>query len=119
MRLLSSGYRYFSDYKVVEFEMKRILNSRPEEKHVVIHGNCQGADLTAAKVAEDNGWDCEIFSPEWDKHGKAAGPIRNEEMIRDGKPDYAVVFLSPQSRGTLDMKNRLDKHKIKYTLVHV
>lgn len=117
MRLLISGYRYFSDYDIVQTEMKKVLCDN--ETHVIIHGNCQGADLTADKVAKDNGWDCLLFPPEWNKHGKAAGVIRNEEMIVEGRPDYAIVFLSPQSRGTLDMKKRLDRHKIKYTLVHV
>jgi hypothetical protein len=119
MRLLISGYRYFSDYNITEREMKRILHSRTGETHIVIHGNCQGADLTADKVAENNGWERLAFPADWNKHGKASGPIRNEHMIVEGIPDYAIIFLSPQSRGTLDMKNRLDKHKIKYTLVHV
>lgn len=38
---------------------------------------------------------------DWKKHGKAAGPIRNGIMLRDGKPDMVVAF--PGGRGTANM----------------
>ena len=38
-------------------------------------------------------------------HGKAAGPIRNREMLRDGGPEMVAAFHTDlsQSKGTLDM----------------
>lgn len=117
MRLLVSGYRNFTDYNIIETEMKNLLLAG--EKHVVIHGACSGVDMTADKAAKNNNWECQIFPANWAKHGKAAGPIRNQQMIDEGMPDYAIIFLSPLSRGTLDMKNRLDRHNIKYTIVNV
>lgn len=117
MRLLISGYREFNNYEVVQREMEKLL--KPGESHVVIHGNCSGADLTADRVARDKGWERRIFPALWNKHGKAAGPIRNQQMIDEGRPDYALIFLSPHSKGTLDMKNRLEHCGVKYTLVNV
>jgi len=34
-------------------------------------------------------------------HGRAAGPVRNAQMLAEGKPDFVVAF--PGGRGTADM----------------
>jgi hypothetical protein len=41
------------------------------------------------------------FKADWKKHGPAAGPIRNQQMLDEGKPDLVVAF--PGGRGTADM----------------
>lgn len=38
---------------------------------------------------------------EWQKHGTAAGPIRNQRMLDYGKPDLVLAFPSPV-RGLVD-----------------
>ena len=45
-----------------------------------------------------------VFPAEWDKYGVSAGPIRNQKMIDEGKPD--LVFAFPGGRGTTDMIRR-------------
>jgi len=124
MRLLISGYRKFSDYHVIETEMKKILAESKETDHVIIHGNCSGVDLTADRVAKNCGWSTLIFPAQWDYYAKkgcrnAAGPMRNQQMIAEGKPDYALLFLAPESVGTLDMLARLDKSGIEYSVVYI
>ncbi len=47
---------------------------------------------------------------DWDKFGKGAGPIRNQQMIDEGKPDLVVAF--PGGTGTADMVKRAKKHGI-------
>jgi hypothetical protein len=47
---------------------------------------------------------------DWQKHGTAAGPIRNKQMIVSGKPDLVLAF--PGGRGTADMSRRAEKHGI-------
>ena len=37
-------------------------------------------------------------------YGKAAGPIRNQQMLDEGKPDVVIAF--PGASGTADMINR-------------
>lgn len=44
---------------------------------------------------------------DWLKHGKAAGPIRNQKMIDDFLPHRVVAFLHPDSRGTVDTIERV------------
>ena len=43
---------------------------------------------------------------DWTKHGKAAGPIRNQKML-DECPDLVVAF--PGGKGTADMVRRAMK----------
>ena len=40
----------------------------------------------------------------WEKHGKAAGPIRNQFMLEQEKPDLVIAFDG--GRGTADMMRR-------------
>jgi len=44
---------------------------------------------------------------EWDKIGKKAGPLRNQRMLDEGKPDLVVAFSG--SGGTKDMVRRAVK----------
>jgi len=81
---------------------------------VVIDGAAKGADTMAGEWyggSEDNVHAIHEsvthvrFPAEWDKHGKAAGPIRNTQMLRDGQPDIVVAFNNDleNSKGTKDM----------------
>lgn len=81
---------------------------RVAQKHaiqVVIHGAARGADSLAGEWARKRGI-AELACPaDWKAHGKAAGPIRNQQMINDACPDAAVAF--PGGTGTADMVARL------------
>lgn len=102
MRLLVCGGRDFSDtagaYKVLD-AMHRALNI-----DVVIEGNARGADRIAGYWARRNGVDNLKFPADWSRHGKAAGAIRNQQMLDDGKPTHILAF--PGGRGTADMVRR-------------
>lgn len=73
---------------------------------VVIHGGYRGADRHAGRWAVRNGVPSEVFKADWKKHKRAAGPIRNQRMLVEGKPDLGVEF--PGGDGTADMRARLD-----------
>jgi len=68
---------------------------------VVIHGAAPGADTLAGRWAELRRVPVEAFPADWEKHGRAAGPIRNAPMLAEGKPDLVVAF--PGGRGTANM----------------
>ena len=48
----------------------------------------------------------EKYPPKWDEHGKAAGPIRNQQMLDTGV-DLVIAF--PGGNGTADMVRRAKK----------
>jgi len=70
----------------------------------LIHGYATGVDAQAAKWAKAAGIKTIGYMADWSRHGKAAGPIRNQRMIDTGKPDLVVAFRG--GRGTADMVRR-------------
>jgi hypothetical protein len=81
----------------------------------VIQGGAKGADRTARSVAEQLGIMVREFPADWEKYGKAAGPIRNQQMLNEGKPDLVIAF--PGGKGTQDMINRAKKAGVKVTKI--
>lgn len=67
----------------------------------VIHGAAPGADSLAGQWAMLRDVAQQAFSADWEKHGRAAGPRRNAQMLAVGKPDVVIAF--PGGRGTADM----------------
>jgi hypothetical protein len=76
----------------------------------LIHGNARGTDTLAKLWAKDRGVACKPYPADWDRYGKVAGPIRNQRMIDEGKPDLCVAF--PGGTGTADMVRRCRDHEI-------
>ena|SRR5687768_11150780 len=97
MRVLVCGSRHFED--------KDLLNRTLKEINIaeLIHGCARGADSLAGEYATANDIPQHRYPALWDLHGKRAGPIRNHQMLREGKPDLVVGFLFENSRGTKHM----------------
>lgn len=66
-------------------------------------GGARGADRLAEDWAEQNNVPVDVHEADWETHGKAAGPIRNQAMADLGA-DGLVAF--PGGRGTADMVRR-------------
>lgn len=88
----------------------------------VIHGACPtGADAFAADWCRQftNGHVVEERHPaQWSEHGKAAGPIRNQEMVNAGA-DVVLAFPATHvpSRGTEDAVRRALKAGIPVNII--
>lgn len=67
---------------------------------LIIQGGASGADRMAGCYALDNDIELITVKADWGKHGLAAGPIRNREML-DRYPN-AVVIAFPGGKGTAD-----------------
>lgn len=107
MRVLICGGREFYDEHWLKQELCDLVWQRgrfadvPQQVRVVIHGGARGADRMAENFAIGCGLEVVEFKAEWEKHGRAAGPIRNCRMLAVGKPDLVVAF--PGGKGTADM----------------
>jgi len=108
MIVLVCGGRDYEDWAAVEAVL-RIFDPR---KTSLIHGGCPtGADHIANDIANDQGWrSIYIFSADWDKYGRAAGPKRNKQMLVEGNPDIVVAF--PGGAGTNNMVVQALKAKV-------
>ena len=67
----------------------------------IITGMARGADMHAYSWASDRGRVIHEYPALWSRHGKAAGPIRNQKMLKEGQPDIVVAF--PGGKGTAHM----------------
>jgi YspA, cpYpsA-related SLOG family len=83
-----------------------IAQSEHGAEIILVHGFAKGADTLAAEMWE--GWGCptEGHRADWRQYGKAAGPIRNQEMLDTGI-DEVIAF--PGGKGTADMVRRAEK----------
>jgi len=99
-RILICGDRNWTDYDAID----KFVKALPKGS-VIIQGMCRGADLMARKAALKYGFEVEDYPADWDKHGKAAGVIRNTQMLVDGKPDAVYAFHPDitKSKGTRNM----------------
>ena len=82
---------------------------------VVLSGCAKGADRLGERWAEARGYRLEKFPADWSKHGKAAGMIRNSEMIKQA--DALVAFWNGRSRGTEDSVDKARKVGLKVKVV--
>ena len=100
---LICGGRNFADQDMFDSAMSDFLRlrGRPEQ---IIQGGANGADRMASGWAGQHAIPCRVFYALWTLHGKMAGPIRNQRMLDEGKPDFVVAF--PGGRGTTDMIKR-------------
>lgn len=70
----------------------------------VVEGGSTGADKFAREWRASRlhpGKSYKVSQAEWDRLGKAAGPIRNGRMLDEAAPDLVVDF--PGGTGTADM----------------
>jgi YspA, cpYpsA-related SLOG family len=93
------------DYADSEFITKVIKYLRDKfGTTIIVHGNARGADSLARDAARQLGMEDRPYSADWNKHGRAAGPIRNQQMLDNEEIDTVVAF--PGGRGTADMIGR-------------
>jgi hypothetical protein len=105
MRVAVTGGRDLSDWAIIEKGLKGFGPTT-----VLAHGGAPGADTLAGEYAVRSGWQVHIFPADWKTYGNAAGPIRNQKLLDDFKPDVLVAF--PGGRGTADMVRRARKREI-------
>ena len=105
MRVLVCGDREWSNGEVM---LRRLQALEEYDEVVIIEGEARGADLMARGIAKFFGWKVLAFPANWDKYHRAAGPIRNQQMLVEGKPDLVLAFHVDleRSKGTKDMVNR-------------
>lgn len=102
MRVLFSGNRKFSDDKAVILMLDRLAARAGSAAQVtVVHGGSGNLDWMVDVLARHMGMPVEIHRANWQKHGKAAGPIRNRAMVELGA-DLLVAYPLPGGRGTQD-----------------
>jgi hypothetical protein len=104
--ILMCGDRNWTDRKKIR---QQLLKHKPD---IIIQGEARGADSIAREEAKKLGIEHIDCPADWTRYGRAAGPIRNKEMLArlldfsyDGHYILIQAFHSDlsQSKGTKDM----------------
>lgn len=111
-KVIIAGGRDFNNYRLLTRKVDYFLSEKYKtgEEIQVVCGGARGADDLGRDYAEDRDIDVALFPADWNKHGKSAGYIRNQQM-----GDYAdalIAFWDGESRGTknmIDIMNKLGK----------
>lgn len=103
MRVLICGDRNWDDVSLIDTQISRLLCQG--KIHKIISGCARGADTLGETVAYKYGIPVERYPADWEKYGKAAGPIRNRQMLDEGEPSLVLAFHDnlEASKGTRDM----------------
>lgn len=111
-RVLVFGSRHLNTLAAVGFV--RGLLEGPFRATVVIHGAGDGIDTCADYAAAKLGIPTEPYPADWLTHRRAAGPIRNSQMITEGRPERGLcVHTDPNlGRGSSDMALKLWEAKV-------
>ena len=103
MRVLVCGGRDYGNITCVSQALDAL--AKTHGALTIIEGGATGADAIArAWWKHHHKGELHTVRADWKKHGKAAGPIRNQHMLDHYKPDLVLAF--PGGRGTADMVRR-------------
>lgn len=94
--LLVTGSRTINDYKFVSKCLDEIREIFPFD--FLMHGGAVGVDTFVGMYAMMRGIGCIVKSADWKRYGKAAGPIRNKQMVK--KCTKGIGIWDGTSKGT-------------------
>lgn len=110
--LLVVGSREFQNYTLMCYWLDKEINGRKDI--CIISGGARGADALAKIYAKARNYEYKEFPAQWNKYGKRAGYIRNEEMhkfISEKKEKKCIAFWDRKSKGTQHNFGMAEKYK--------
>ncbi|NEW49357.1 DUF2493 domain-containing protein [Nocardia cyriacigeorgica] len=123
-RVLVTGSRSWPTPSQVWAELDEIRGLlHPGDTITVVHGGARGADTAAAtwckNRADTPGADIveERHPADWDQHGRAAGHIRNAEMVALGA-DICLAFANGDTPGTRGCVSAAARARIQLRTIH-
>lgn len=116
-RIIIAGGRDFNDYEKLRKEALAAIYAtfgKVDKNNVwIVSGHARGADSLGERFAEEFNLNKKVFPADWDKFGKRAGYMRNEQMAVFAKgadeedaaniKNLLIAFWDGQSRGTQHM----------------
>jgi hypothetical protein len=113
MKIIIAGSRNFNDYNLLKSSCDNLLTQFTNIE--IVSGTARGADKLGERYARERGYDIKQFPANWDKFGKSAGYIRNDEMAQYA--DMLIAFWDGTSKGTKHMIDLANKRGIKVEIV--
>lgn len=101
MKVIIAGSREITEYEILQAAIFQSDFSILE----VVSGCARGVDKLGEQWAELNDIPVRQFPADWGRFGRAAGHYRNSEMA--SYADAAIILWDGESRGTLDMIDKM------------
>lgn len=115
--VIIAGGRDFNDYELLKSKCLSLLRNKMDECDVqIVCGCARGADTLGKQFAEEFGLKVLEYPADWDKYGKKAGYLRNEEMAKVG--NALIAFWNGKSKGTGHMIDLAKKYKLDIRIVN-
>ena len=114
MNIIIAGSRNFNDYNLLKTSCDNLLTQFTNIE--IVSGTARGADKLGERYAREKGYDIKQFPANWDKFGKRAGYLRNDEMAQYA--DMLIAFWDGASKGTKHMIDLANKRGIKVEIVN-
>lgn len=114
LKLIIAGGRDFVDMQLALDSFDKFAQSI-SIPIAIVSGRARGADQIGEQIASDYGLRVYMFPADWEKYGRKAGPIRNQQMGEF--TDQALIFWDGISTGTHNMINVMHKLNKPYTVV--
>ena len=125
MNVAIVGYRDYNDYTYFKQKIDEWVKVNGPIK-TIVSGGATGVDSLAEKYADEKGIQKIIFpvsKEEWRKLGLAAGPLRNDKIIKELEKDlssaHVIAFPSKKSKGTFDTIRKVQHKKIPVTIYNI
>ncbi len=102
--LIVAGSRDIDDYDFVSDQIRKFIKRNCFVDNVsIISGHAKGVDLLGERFADDNDLNLIIVPAQWDKFGKRAGYLRNQDMAE--LATHCLVICANNSKGSMHMYN--------------
>lgn len=82
-----------------------------------VSGTARGPDRSCVTLANELGIPCAKMPADWDKHGKSAGFVRNDEMAKYAT--FGLIIWDGVSHGTKQMIERCQYHDVQHVVIRV
>ncbi len=106
MRVIIAGGREIYDYQLVLDAIKEANL----DIITVVSGGAKGVDTLGEQYASEMNLALNVYAADWQKNGRAAGPIRNRKMAENA--DALIAIWDGKSRGTKNMIETATKLKL-------
>ena len=113
MKIIIAGSRSFTNYPFLYLKCSFLIGEHTDVS--IVSGTAHGADRLGERFAKAKGFRIERFPANWEKYGKRAGYIRNEEMAKFS--DCLIAFWDGKSRGTGHMIDLARRSGLKVRVV--
>jgi hypothetical protein len=115
LKCIIAGSRHITDYDILEFAIK--LCPFKDRIVEIVSGRAAGPDTLGEQYADNHSIKLKKFPADWDKFGKRAGYLRNEEMAKYA--DAAIILWDGTSKGTKHMIDLSKKYNLELYICEV